>query len=133
MYDILKTGWPPYKDSQHFIEWRRRCYNKQADHIANMTMLHTKSFSYRDMRIIDAIKPGNANILVFSDGVYCESDGIGSGGCIAYVLGAFWRDQDDDVHLIASEGIFIDSNVTSFKAELIAAERAISFLHSSAH
>ena len=92
-------------------------------------MLHRKSFSYGDNRIIEAIRLGNANILVFSDGGFWEREGIGSESWIAYALGGLWGDRDDDVHLIASEGIFLDSNVTSFKAEMVAAESAISFLH----
>ena len=50
-------------------------------------MIHRKSYSYRDSRLIEEIAPGNANILVFSDGGFREQDGIGSAGWIAYVLG----------------------------------------------
>ena len=130
MYSMWKSGWKPHKDSKNFLEWRYRRFNKQADHIANMTMLNRKSFSYRDTRLIEAIKPGNANILIFSDGGFWEHDGIGSAAWLAYVLGGRWGDQDTDVHLIASEGIFLESNVTSFKAEMIAAESAVIFLNS---
>ena len=95
-----------------------------------MTMMGRKSFTYRDTRLIEAIKPGNANILIFSDGGFWEHDGIGSAAWIAYVLGGRWGVQDTDVHLIASEGIFLETNVTSFKAEMIAAESAVAFLKS---
>ena len=87
MYSMLKSGWKPYKDSQDFSEWRFRHFNKQADHIANMTMKVKKSFSYRDSRLIETIRPGNANILIFSDGGFREHEGIGSAAWIAYVLG----------------------------------------------
>ena len=95
-----------------------------------MTMMGRKSLTYRDTRLIEAIKPCSANILIFSDGGFWEHDGIGSAAWIAYVLGGRWGVQDTDVHRIASECIFLETNVTSFKAEMIAAESAVAFLKS---
>ena len=48
---------------------------------------------------------------------------------MAYVLGGHWGEGDQDVHLIATEGIFIDSRATAFFAEMTAAESALSFVH----
>ena len=128
MYSLWKFGWKPYKDSHNLLEWRYRRFNKQADHIANMTMKHGKSFTCRDSRLIEAIGPGNANILIFSDGVFWEHEGIRSAAWFAYVLGGHWEDREEDVHLIASEGVFLKKK--RFKAEMIVADSALSFLHS---
>ena len=53
---------------------------------------------------------GNANKLIFSEGVFWEQNGIGGGAWIAYVLGGRWGDQDEDVRLIASDGISHEYN-----------------------
>ena len=54
--------------------------------------------------------PGNANNLIFSEGGFWEQNGIGGGAWIAYVLGSRWEDQDEDVRLIASDGISNEYN-----------------------
>ena len=69
-----------------------------------------ESFAYRDERIIDPVKRGHANIMIFSDGEYWEREGIG----FVYALGGLWGDQEGDVHLIASEDIFIDADISPF-------------------
>lgn len=65
--------------------------------------------------------------MIFSDGGCWEHEGFASAAWLAYILGGCWGDQDTDVHSIASERIFLDSNVFWFKAELIAAESAVMF------
>ena len=92
-------------------------------------MKHRKSFSYRNDELIAAIKPGNANILLFSDGGSWEDDAIASAAWVAYVLGGHWGEGDSDVHLLATEGIFINIRTTAFVAEMTAAESALSFAH----
>ena len=94
-----------------------------------MTMKCRKFFSYRNDELIAAIKPGNANILLFSDGGSWEDDAIASAAWVAFVLGGHWGEGNQDVHLLAAEGIFINSSTTAFVAEMTAAESALSFLH----
>ena len=86
--------------------------------------------SYRNENLIETIRPGNANILLFSDGGFWEDEGLASAAWVAYVLGGHWGDDDGVVHLLATEGVFIESNATSFLAEMMAAESALSFMHS---
>ena len=86
-YQTVKAGWKPFQNFDNFLEWRRRKYNKIADHIANESMKHRKSFSYRNYELLHAIRPGNANILVFSDGGSWETEAIASSGWVAFVLG----------------------------------------------
>ena len=88
----------------------------------------SKSFSYRNKELLHAIRPGNANILVFSDGGAWDSDAIASGGWIAFVLGGHWGEDKDEVHFLAAEGIFINSRISAFQAELTAAESALEFI-----
>ena len=71
-----------------------------------MTMLHRKSFSYRTSDLINATRPGNANVLVFSEGGFWEHEGIGAAAWIAYALGGYWGDRPEDARLIASEVFF---------------------------
>ena len=71
-------------------------------------MKHRKSVSYRNNDHIAAIRPGNANILLFSDGGSWEDVAIASAAWVAYVLGGRWGDKGTDVHLIAAEGLFLD-------------------------
>ena len=129
-YRTVKAGWKPFQDCDNFLEWRRRRYNKIADHIANESMKHRKSFSYRNKELLHAIKPGNANILVFSDGGAWETDAIASSGWVAFVLGGHWGDDKNEAHFLAAEGIFINSRISAFQAELTAAESALEFISS---
>ena len=62
-YGFVQAGWKPFKDSGDFIEWRLRKFNKIADHVANLTMDNRKSFSWRNTDLLEAIRPGNCNIL----------------------------------------------------------------------
>ena len=127
-YQIVKAGWQPFIDHEDFLEWRRREHNKIVDHIANESMKFRKSFSYRNKELLQAIRPGNANILVFSDGGSWETDAIASGGWVAFVLGGHWGENKNEAHFLAAEGIFIDSRISAFQAELTAAESAIEFI-----
>ena len=61
-------------------------------------------------------------------GGFWEQDGISAGAWIAYVMGGLLGDQDEDVHLIASEGISLEYDETFSKAEMIVAESAVPFL-----
>lgn len=90
MYSMMCSGWTPFKDAHNFLEWRYRHHNKQADHIVDQVIIHCKSFSYRDTRPIEAITPGNANILAFSDVGFRGSDGFSSAGWLALVFGGPW-------------------------------------------
>ena len=47
---------------------------------------------------------------------------------MSYVLGGHWGDSG--VHLLAAEGILIETPANAFLAEIIAAESALSFMHS---
>ena len=51
----------------------RRCFNKQTDHAVDMKMQHRTFVSYVNSRIINAIVPGDANNVIFSEG------GLGTG------------------------------------------------------
>ena len=42
-YQIVKSGWLPFIDHDDILEWRRRKYNKIADHIANESMKFRKN------------------------------------------------------------------------------------------
>ena len=79
---------------------------------------------------MEAIRPGNGNVLVFSDGGSRPSGSIAAAGWIAYVLGGVWGSEDNSVHLLASEGILIETAVSAFQAELTAAESALNFIRS---
>ena len=68
--------------------------NKQADHIANMTILHQKSFSHRDEDLIAAVKSGYGNVVAFSDGGFWDSGGGRAGGWLALALGGMWGEGD---------------------------------------
>ena len=111
------------------MEWRQRDHNKVADHIANLTMEFNRPFSHRNKELIAAIRPGSANVLTFSDGGYRAEDNLASGAWVSYVLGGHCGDESSGVHLLAAEGILIDTPATAFLAELIAAESGLSFLH----
>ena len=125
---MIMYGWKPYKDSGEFIEWRKREHNKIADCIANFTLKSKHSFSHRNEELLAAIRRGNANILTFSDGGYWAEDNLAVGAWVSYVLSGHWGDSG--VHLLAAEGIFIDTPANAFLAEMIAAESALSFMHS---
>jgi len=90
-------------------------------------MLNKKSSVYRNSRLIDVVRHGMSISL---SSAKVASGSVGSGGCLAYALGGAWGDEDDVVHFISSEGIFLTSNASSFKAEMIAAESALTFLQS---
>ena len=128
----LCTSWLEtfFKNSGDFIEWRLRKHNKIADHVANLTMDHRKSFSWRNTDLLETIRPGNCNILIFSDGGARHVDSIAPGGWVAYVLGGHWGEENEAVHLLASEGVFINQWVSAFHAELTAAESALNFVRS---
>ena len=113
-----------------FLEWRPREFNRIADNIANLVMDHKRGFSYRNDRLLEAIRPGNANILVFSDGGSRPSEAVASGGWVAFVLGGHWGEQEDVAHLLASEGILIKTAVSAFQAEITAAASALEFIRS---
>ena len=113
-----------------FLEWRRREYNKLADNVCNLVMDQRQTFSYRNRDLMEAIRPGNGNVLVFSDGGSRPGSSIAAAGWIAYVLGGVWGCEDDSVHLLASEGILIGTAVSAFQAELTAAESALDFIRS---
>ena len=38
MFSLLGKRWYLQRDGCEFVMWRRRCYNKQADHIANVAL-----------------------------------------------------------------------------------------------
>ena len=113
-----------------FLEWRPREFNRIADNIANLVMDHKRGFSYRNDRLLEAIRPGNANILVFSDGGSRPNEAVASGGWVAFVLGGHWAEQDDVAHLLATEGIMIETAVSAFQAEITAAASALEFIRS---
>ena len=123
-----KAGWKPFIDHEDFLECRRREHNKIADHIANESMKFRKGFSYRNQELLHAIRPGNANILVFSDGGSWETKAIASAAWVAFVLGGHWDENKNEVHFLAAEGIFINSRISAFQAELTAAESALEFI-----
>ena len=129
-YGYVQTGWKPFKNSGDFIEWRLRKHNKIADHVANLTMDNRKSFSWRNEILLEAIRPGNCNILIFSDGGTRPADSVASGGWVAFVLGGHWGEGDDAVHLLATGGVFINQRVSAFQAEITAAESALDFVRS---
>ena len=89
-YNMIMSGWKPYKDSGKFIEWRKREHNKVADCIANLTLKSKHSFAHRNEELLVAIQPGNANFLTFSDGVYWAEDNLAAGAWVSYVLGGHW-------------------------------------------
>ena len=93
-------------------------------------MDHRRGFSYRNDRLLEAIRSGNANVLVFSDGGSRPGHSVASGGWVAFVLGGHWAEQDNSAHLLASEGIMIDSAVSAFQAEIAAAASALDFIRS---
>ena len=66
-----------------------------------------------------AVKPGKANILLFSDGGSWESNAIASASWVAFVLAGHWGEEENDVHLLAAEGIFINNRISAFQAELL--------------
>ena len=115
-----------------FLEWRPRRFNRLADNVANRVMDHRQSYSYRNSKLSDAIRPGNGNILVLSDGGSRPCSSVAAGGWIAYVLGGHWGEEDNTAHLLASEGILIHSAVSAFQAEITAAESAFEFMRSLA-
>ena len=125
---LVKSGWRPFCVEDNFLEWRRRRFTKTADHIAGEAMKHRKSFSHRNQALIDAIKFGNANILMFSDGGACPEREIGAAGWVAHVLVGHCGSDTQDVHLLAAEGIFLNRPTTAFLAEMTAADSAIKFV-----
>ena len=125
---IVKAGWLPHMDHDNFLEWRRREHNKIADHIANESMKFRKSFSYRNQEFLHAIRLGNANTLVFSDGGSWETEAIASAAWVAFVLGGHWGENKNEAHFLAAEGIFINSRISAFQAELTAAASALEFI-----
>ena len=129
-YDIYVSGWRPIIEGGDFLEWRPRRYNQLADNVCNLVMDHRQTYSYRNSELMEAIRPGNGNILVFSDGGVRPDSSIASAGWIAYVLGGIWGEEDNTVHLLASEGILIHSAVSAFQAEITAAESALDFIRS---
>ena len=75
-----------------------------------------------------AIKPGNANILLFCDGGSWESNAIASASWAAFVLGGHWGEEESDVHPLAAECIFINNRISGFQTELTAAESTLEFI-----
>ena len=46
------------------------------------------------------------------------------------MLGGHWGEQDNVAHLLATEGIMIESAVSAFQAEVTAAASAMEFIRS---
>ena len=105
-----------------YVHWRRRDFNQQADHIANVTLDTQKGQFYCDKEALREAKARSANISIFSDGGYRSSIPCSVG---AFLVLAVYNDQ---TCFLAGQGFILDGYTGSFPAETVALETAVSFL-----
>ena len=112
---LFEGGYEPISKHDDPITWRERCFNKQADWLANRAMDENRSFQ---RCIIEDMDP-SANYITFSDGGYRRSTGRAAAGWVTYKL------KDGITTPVAWCAKVIDSCRSSFLAELVALDDAI--------
>ena len=119
----MAAVWSPCCDWANPVAWHRRDFNKLADFIVNCTFDSRDDSMSRSDHSLDL---GNANFLCHSDGGTRECTCSAAGWIIEAVV------EHDGRNLqlpIAMPDKFLAQPVSSFTAELIALDDAISFLH----
>ena len=119
---LFKHNYYPLSNSADLVHWRRREFNKQADHIANVTLDTQQGQYYCDKEVMRGAKIARVNVFICSDGGYRSSISCSVGAFIIYVL------FQDCTRPVAAQGFILKSHSGSFSAEAVALETAASFL-----
>ena len=113
----------PQHEGSDYVHWRKREFNKQADHIANLALQHN---SPANVVFLEAWKQAideSHHIIIFADGGYWASLDRAAGAWIAYGL-----NPNGSAVLLAFQATVLDALKTSFAAEVIAIASAFDFL-----
>ena len=125
IFRLLDAGARPQQDHLDFITWRKRDWNKLADHLVNVTMDHKSSWNWQDEAFIKALPRDFSQIrlLCFSDGGLRASTGAAASAWVAFISCDYgWR-------LLAKGGVHYSRNMcaSSFIAEALALDSCLAF------
>ena len=65
---LIQLKYLPFKDTGEYVYWRKRDFNKQADHIANVTLDTQRGQFHCDKTALREAKSKKANLLIFPTG-----------------------------------------------------------------
>eukprot|EP00973_Karenia_brevis_P091781 12409097-Karenia_brevis.AAC.1 len=74
---IVGRNWGPRESNGNPVKWRRRCFNKEADYLANQAMDARRGFSYCNQGLVDNLASVR-NIQGWSDGGCRIHEGVSS-------------------------------------------------------
>ena len=107
------------------VQWRRRCFNRIADHIANYTMDIQRSWCQKFIPPVDNVSVQKANFVIHTDG------GTRANKCSSsawYVEAHVQLPSGTASFPICMAGRFISTPISSFTAEAIALEEAVDLI-----
>ena len=118
---LLQSGRRPHELVGDPVLWQRRENNVIADYIVNHTMDRRESWNYT----CDGDTPIGANLVCHSDGGRRDESCAGAAWFVETLRDAHGMESCTP---LAMRGIFISSSVSSFVAESIALDDAISYI-----
>lgn len=84
MYNLININILPQHSGADFVVWRRRAFNKQADHIANLALLHNEPARFIDEAALAVALSGDFSLLFYVDGAFWPADYRAAGAWILY-------------------------------------------------
>ena len=125
MFQMISAGWTSARHIADPVIWHRRENNQIADFLANFTMETGESWLKEIEPVVCDFSPDEANFICHSDG------GTRKGSCsaAAWVLEAsVFKDNHRHSFPLAFRGIFFSTPVSSFTAETVALDDAVSYV-----
>ena len=114
----MTHGWRPPQLHEDPVQWWRRCHNKVADGLADLTMDRRTTWRKQFDTTLDAMK---SNIVVQTDGGLREDDCAAA----AWIIGLWGTVDGKDVfEPFIIHGTFLELPCTAFGAEAIALDEA---------
>eukprot|EP00959_Pyramimonas_sp_CCMP1952_P020492 432495-Pyramimonas_sp.AAC.1 len=68
LFGLVENGWMTSQPELNPAQWRRRCFNRIADHIANYTMDIQRSWCQKFTPPVDNVSVQKANYVMHTDG-----------------------------------------------------------------
>ena len=125
LFGLIEAGWLPPSTALDYVIWRKRCFNKIADYIVNYTMDTKRSWHQKFIDGSQGWEADEVNLVVYSDG------GTRANSCSAgawYIEAHFEKRGKPTVMPVAMAGTFLETPVSSFTAEIIGLDEAVSFV-----
>ena len=128
LFDICIGDWSPMTQTSDPAIWHKREWNQIADFLVNLTMGSRQDWQHDFKPTVQNFKLNEASVIFHSDG------GTRGSKCsaAAWIMEAIVTREDKQYTFpVAARGIYLPDPVSSFLAEALALDDAISYFSKS--